>query len=1379
MQPSLQPISRPTKQPSQQPTRQPITRPTRQPSREPSGQPTRRPQTATPSFAPTKAPTKVPTFRPTPTYAPTHTHRPTRSPTFAFLSLSVRQSISGVNIANTASFGASFVAGVQSAMPASATVTLTSCTGIARRQLSSHQGEKAIVLMGNATIIIYNGATVAYSVSSGSTSLNVTFLKAAISNGLSAITATLANKSYVGAVVSLPTIVDLSPTASPTIPIRAVVPKIKRLYVNPSSIAATVIVALQVSTAPLTVYCLALQVWQGSPTSIGLVRTTGTSAQFNPGDRSNVTISVTGLKALRSYQVFCYVQLSNGDGSTLSDVTNSATAFNTTCCKAVTFINAPVSVFGDVTLYTVNSPQSSYIFRIALESAPTNGNVTVIPEILLLNGRAPTNITQAVNATPPILTFSSSTPNQLTGQFYLHALSFVKGSYVLRLKVQGSASSQYFGGTSTAVTVLSSSQPLPAPRLLSAVFANSGGYAVISFDTATDQAGIVGNTWSCDRLFTFMGANIASCAWADLSTLRAYPSPSTTNPNTPGRGMQPGDTITLAGGKIRVQCRVGTVCTANAATATITTKIQLPLNPLIPTVNVGVPNSIGGCSDLLVDLSTSTGNGGRIWRFVKWNIASGMGDPSPVANYLSSNYDFNYNNVLIPKNLLLSTKYSITATLTNFLNASASGTSSVTILGDINLPVASILGLSTVNTKANIPLTLVGNAALSPCSQSNVLKFTWTMQDPTNPLNAFSSSSVNPTRFQIDPYTMTAGTTYDVILRVDVMRDTVVLSSATTAPTSVFVLIGNVIAAVKGGSSRQNPVDRSLLLDASSSYDENSLTTVLSYSWNCTIASIGKQFGQLCDFSSQYVAMVTSSILVLPPNAMTTPGLIYAFGVTAISPDGRTGNQMVAVTAAVPGAPVVSSNAKALTFNFDSKLNVYAYITASQAVVGTWTVNYASLPVSLSSALTSPVSMFTSDQVSTAVAFPISFPANTFVAGRTYSFTLSASPVSDSTIVASTQITLVCNSPPTGGYVLIAPLTGYALSTTFAMSASGWVDDPNNYPLAFAFSYSRASSVLIPPLTIKALSTLPYANSQLPEGLPSQNKSISIISFCCNQYLACANTSAPVTVATNTTTNVLNLLTSSLSASLASGNVDATFNAINLASSTISQANCTAASPSFCAARNRFPCLEAGNPNECGTCLVGFTGTVGDGNLLCVNASVPIGGNGATCKANSDCLYNLCVAGSCVAPSRTCATNVPGSPCSTHGTCVLTDLSGNVVPACTVVDTTCTAICQCQSGYGGIDCSLGPKELAARSSARTSMCAALTDVILTQDKSSHLLDVIVTALLSSYEVSNLTYPHSCLTIFFTPRYCISLFFRFSHHSSSFYRYAITYYTLLQ
>jgi hypothetical protein len=209
-----------------------------------------------------------------------------------------------------------------------------------------------------------------------------------------------------------------------------------------------------------------------------------------------------------------------------------------------------------------------------------------------------------------------------------------------------------------------------------------------------------------------------------------------------------------------------------------------------------------------------------------------------------------------------------------------------------------------------------------------------------------------------------------------------------------------------------------------------------------------------------------------------------------------------------------------------------------------------------------------------------------------------------------------------------------------------------------------------------------------------------------------------------------------------SGNVDATFTAINLASSSISVVNCTAVPPKYCATRYRQPCLEAGTPNTCGSCLAGFRGMVGDGNLPCVNASLPVGALGAPCADPTDCLYHLCTAGKCAAPSMTCPTNVPDSPCSGHGACKLGDLSGNTVFSCTIVDTMCTATCQCQEGYGGSDCSLTPKELAQRSTARTDMCDALTKVIVTQDKSSHLLDVIVTALLSSYEVRTALYTHT-------------------------------------
>jgi hypothetical protein len=391
------------------------------------------------------------------------------------------------------------------------------------------------------------------------------------------------------------------------------VPQFQIAAVQPGANNVTVLVNLQqkYATAPLTIFCFVSRVAKGPPVSLGQIRSGGVAASFDPiYSYPNVSVTVGGLNALQAYRLFCYLQMSNGLSSALTDAISNAVSFNTTCCKAVTFTNAPASVYGDVSLYK-SAAQSSYVFTFALESAPTVGAVTIVPQIVLGNGKWPTTLGQMVNATPSALTFQATNQIQLTGQFFLSALPKVKGPYRVNLLVKGSAGAQYATGVSTAVTIVANDQPLPAPALVGAVFSDSGAYIAISFSVPTDQAGITANKWMCDTLFTFMGASIASCSWADLMTVRAYPSPFSTNPNTPGRAVQPGDSFSVVGGKVRSQCRYGTTCTNNVATAAVRTTVQPPVNPLVPNAVLNVPSSIGACSDLNVDLSSSTGSGGR------------------------------------------------------------------------------------------------------------------------------------------------------------------------------------------------------------------------------------------------------------------------------------------------------------------------------------------------------------------------------------------------------------------------------------------------------------------------------------------------------------------------------------------------------------------------------------------------------------------------------------------------------------------------------------------------------------------------------------------------------------------------------------------------
>ena len=153
---------------------------------------------------------------------------------------------------------------------------------------------------------------------------------------------------------------------------------------------------------------------------------------------------------------------------------------------------------------------------------------------------------------------------------------------------------------------------------------------------------------------------------------------------------------------MRAACRSGTVCSKNyilqvadktlalsllphdnVESSVVSVTIQAPAVPLLPTLLLSLPTQCGACNDLKIDLSTSTGNGGRPWTSVIWVVLAANGDTKAIASYLTFNYDPIANTVTVPRYLLISTTYSFTVTVTNFLGASASQSSTVVISGTV------------------------------------------------------------------------------------------------------------------------------------------------------------------------------------------------------------------------------------------------------------------------------------------------------------------------------------------------------------------------------------------------------------------------------------------------------------------------------------------------------------------------------------------------------------------------------------------------------------------------------------------------------------------------------------------------------------------------
>jgi REJ domain len=567
------------------------------------------------------------------------------------------------------------------------------------------------------------------------------------------------------------------------------------------------------------------------PTSIGTVKSADTKTQSSRGSFAAVpaaatfplslSMHISGLSALETYSVFCYAETASGTGDSLEAVLATITPATTACCKPITFTNSPAYVYSDVTKYS-SSSSSLFVFKYQLSSAPV-GSLIVTPQFFI-GGVRSTDIV----ATPSFFAFSDSSP--LIAEYFISAPSTLSGNCTVSLDLSGSAGSDYFSAA-FSMELLSVNSPIPPPTIASCQFSDSGQTAIISFDSPTDGAGIDMPSWPCSSLFDFVGANATQCTWLDSKTVQIASSPLEGEIET-GPLLLVGNIVRLMAGKIKAFCAgSGPSCELNPAAAASQTKTLPPVNPLAPTVIVTTPNVLGACSDLSVDGTESYGNGGRMYAALSWNVSATTSDRSAHVNtsalqrYLTAQSALHQvrRPILVPRSTLSEGVYKITLHLTNFLGLSSFKTVLITVTGERDLPILTILGASYRSQLASSSLTVLATAVLSSCSSStSSIKFKWAISEADQSVDIYSSSR-DPSRFLLAPYTLQADKTYTVTVTATV--------GASSAVSSVIVYVGHgpVTAAIVGGYERSVPLDKPLLLDGSVSFDSDDETAILSH----------------------------------------------------------------------------------------------------------------------------------------------------------------------------------------------------------------------------------------------------------------------------------------------------------------------------------------------------------------------------------------------------------------------------------------------------------------------------------------------------------------------------------------------------------------------
>jgi len=911
----------------------------------------------------------------------------------------------------------------------------------------------------------------------------------------------------------------------------------------------------------------------------------------------------------------------------------------------------------------------------------------------------------SVSSLSPIL-FSSSLP----------ALPI--GEYEYSLVLSGASALEYeVVYSSTRIQVISAAQEPPTPVLKSAVFANDGSYVRIAFDSGTNQGG-TSTKFACSLLFDFDCASASTCSWSDSATVLAYVQ------GAAGTCVRPGDSVGLLSAKVKAKCQVAK-CSAfdQWKTASGSVVIAAPVAAVPPAVSVSAPRVLGSCAALLLDVSGSTGSGGRPWTNSSIAVFSTKGtDVVELRSYLLTLTDLTPPHPIPSRLFQKGTNYNFVVKLCNFLGACNEQLRPVLVLND-TVPSVALPGpaLRTVSRKDTVLLSSA--AFLSTCDgghSSAGLVYKWSISLGGVESISLLSASKDPSKYLLPAYSLQAGSFYQVTLSVSAAGSV----QSSSASVQVYVKTGAVLAAIGGGLVRTMRVSGTIEVDASASYDEDVSGTAqgLLFTWSCV--QVSPTFNSSCAgaFDEGLLLSASSSRFQLAAKA-TAAGVECRVTVVVTDAQLVRSAEMSAWVSVLPAlAPVVTVSSINLpasrVINAGTPLQLVGTLSVPASTGGnaTWVVDDSSVDlgalalfplVHTIAAHSTPSS--TEKEISKTVYMAI--PANSLPSGVTLTFSfVGAIPYQGRRSSASVTITI--NSPPTQGSFYVAPASGVELVESFTFVALQWVDP--DLPISYQFSYTSSRGLDV---ILRSRLELSFGSSLLPAGY----EDAGFVVRCSVQVFDAlhANTSSAIGVTVvrgpSKSPSQIDLFVQS-GFSAASGDADSMKQAAALSSYLLNGVNCSLA-PN-CGSLNRKSCSKT--PHTCSECLYeAYVGEEGDSNAACVDLSA---------AARRLLAVNL----------KPCA-----AACSGHGVCVHAWRdSGELLSAadsCYAGAVDCMAVCECDEAWGSDTCDLLASDLLSKQGARDTLIDALQELVSLENPDGQVVAAWINALaLASQASSELT-----------------------------------------
>jgi hypothetical protein len=876
----------------------------------------------------------------------------------------------------------------------------------------------------------------------------------------------------------------------------------------------------------------------------------------------------------------------------------------------------------------------------------------------------------------------------------------------------------------------------PPPLMTFASFANDGGSVVVSFDSPTNRGNFL-NTFACSSLLDMkqLTSTSSRCVWINDQSFSIFPL-------TSAGLLNVGDELTLRDSKIRAKCRAlpnVIPCQLWKNSSSVIINISFPLNPITPSVNILSSSMIGPCDSLSFDLSTSRGSGGRsfktplfqIIQTIPFNQSLSSTSLNSILDYLSSHHSL-VSPFSLPSFLFQSgSGYQITVTLCNFLNRCSQSSHSFLVSESKEIPQVSIHSSKLRLIKRGSPLIVTGQATTTACgggSSSTNLALSWRMVSESGSI--VQSLSNDPIIFLLPSYSLEVGATYSLTLTAVHSHSAIASSSSI----SVHVTSGNIIAQLSSGSSEiLLPIDSSVVIDGSSSYDEDlspsssssssssHLPSLLSYSFSCIQLMPSYQPTCLLDFS---IGNTDSSCLVKVRqgshlNWNETLDTISQVTLTVTHRlDNRTSQASVTIKVISPEAPHISiASGTGIKINPSQKLKLFGDILYTNSGVATWSVDDPNLSLSAHALSDTTKTLLSSTTSPISSSFHLVLPPDLLPQQSIFTFTLTCTLATGYS--SSSSIVITTNSPPSPGQYDISPTQGgVMLQTLFSFVASHWEDD--DLPISYEFSYQSLSSGDTY-LVFRSRMEVSFTSSTLPMGRNDGSNLLTtrVSVFDSLDGRSRSTLSVEVLETIFTVNEVQDLVLTSLNSSV--GDVEAITNVFSLTTTVLNSVNCNE-SPD-CVSLNRSPCSTT--VGTCGNCLNGYLGEPGHANTKCITLPTLASSSrrllskdhSGDCQKDIDCSedgWKVCdlQTHQCKLQSKSCPNN-----CSNAGRCFYHSKYNSSVlfRECSLWNVNCEASCECFPERKGVTCSHDLESYERLLMTRHHLIEALESISLIQE----------------------------------------------------------------